>query len=166
MKIFLQTIKKLQSQTFYVNDLDLFRRITVSEKIIRANISLIKIIFFKQEWKNGQQSLGRTHRYVWNASDFNSVNPATTDSILGKKITVLSYTCIHKHQIGCLYNLYVRNKFFPIFIYNMNVSLFWDSHFDYHSNKITVINMTYFHTCFSLMWLIYLSTSTKIHIHF
>ncbi|KAL4237017.1 hypothetical protein ACF0H5_005401 [Mactra antiquata] len=36
-----------------------------------------------QEWMNGQQNLGRTHRYVWNETDFNSIDPATTDSILG-----------------------------------------------------------------------------------
>ncbi|XP_060591030.1 alkaline phosphatase-like [Ruditapes philippinarum] len=36
-----------------------------------------------QEWKEGQHNLGRTYKYVWNSSDFNSINPATTDSILG-----------------------------------------------------------------------------------
>ncbi|XP_053394037.1 alkaline phosphatase-like [Mercenaria mercenaria] len=36
-----------------------------------------------QEWQEGQHILGRTYKYVWNVSDFDSVNPATTDSILG-----------------------------------------------------------------------------------
>ena len=37
-----------------------------------------------KEWKDGQTKMGRSHEYVWNASHFHSVDPATTDSLMGK----------------------------------------------------------------------------------
>ncbi|KAH3730979.1 alkaline phosphatase-like [Dreissena polymorpha] len=36
-----------------------------------------------QEWRNGQHNLNRNYQYVWNASAFNKVDPATTDSLMG-----------------------------------------------------------------------------------
>ncbi|XP_052774836.1 alkaline phosphatase-like [Mya arenaria] len=36
-----------------------------------------------QEWKNGQHNMNRNYHYVWNASAFNSINAANTDSLLG-----------------------------------------------------------------------------------
>ena len=38
---------------------------------------------FIQDWQTGQQDRERIHRFVWNQTEFDSVDPENTDYLLG-----------------------------------------------------------------------------------
>ena len=55
--------------------------------VIRTTIIVLEnnhlCFTFIQEWQTGQQERERINRFVWNQTEFDSVDPESTDYLLG-----------------------------------------------------------------------------------